>query len=253
MSKDAAQFWIDRGNRGGDAALSVTPSAKHASRVAWARARLQNWTLEGLHRHGACFDHYVDLGCGFGDFTAVLGREAKQITACDVSPRFVEATRERLAAMGRSDAQVYTSDVRGFLDYQGATVIYLGGVLTYLDDEGVAEVLRGVNERLVPGGLIAARDWCAMGFARERQRSQPWFSVHRRPERYVSLFREAGFELIEEASSLIIYAEQVPRELIHHERRARAAAWLPRIVARAATSLVTSGSVTFFFRRIGEA
>lgn len=253
MSEDAAQFWIDRGNGEGDAALSVTPNAKHASCVAWARARLQDWTLDRLHRHGACFDHVVDLGCGFGDFTAVLGREAKRITACDVSPGFVEATRQRLVAIGRADAQVYTSNIREFIDYQGATVIYLGGVLMYLDDDGVAGVLRRADERLAPGGLIAARDWCAMGFARQRKHRQPWFSVHRRPEGCVRLFRDAGFEPVEMASSLVIYAEQVPRELLRNDRAARAAAWLPRLVARAATSLVTRGSVTFFFRRIGEA
>lgn len=248
MASDAKEFWELRGQQG-VSPLSVTPGATHERCVAWTRARLQNWTLERLHRH-ARFDHYVDLGCGFGDFTAVLGREAQRITACDVSPQFVEAARSRLAGIGRADARVYTSDVREFVDYQDATIIYLGGVLTYLDDEGVRGVLRRANERLAPGGIVCARDWCAVRLGRERQHEQPWFSVHRRPESYVRLFREAGFELVEEASSLVMYAEQVVREALHDERAVRAAAWLPKLVAWGALSLMTRCSVSFVYRRM---
>lgn len=249
MANDAKQFWIERGNASAVTGLSVTPNATSAASVAWARARLQNWTLERLLRHGANFDHFVDLGCGFGDFTAVLGREARQITACDVSPDFVAATKQRLIAIGQANARVSACDVREFLDYQDATCIYLGGVLTYLDDADVARVLRQAHERLAPGGLVGARDWCAMGLGREQTYNQPWFSVHRRPESYVRMFREAGFELLEEASSLVIYAEQVPREMLHSQRAARVTAFLPRLLAQTANYLVTRGSVTFILRR----
>lgn len=248
MVSDAKVFWEQRGQRG-DSALSVTPGATSERRVAWARARLQNWTLERLHRH-ARFDHYVDLGCGFGDFTAVLGREARRITACDVSPEFVEAARSRLAAIGRTDARVDVSDVRSFVDYQDASIIYFGGVMTYLDDDGVRSVLQTASERLTPGGIIAARDWCAVRFGRETTNQQPWFSVHRRPESYVRLFREAGFELVEEASSLVMYAEQVVREGLHNEPATAVVAWLPKLLASASLSLMTRCSVSFVYRRM---
>lgn len=246
MASDAQEFWKQRGEQG-DSPLAVTPGATGERRVAWARARLQNWTLDRLRRH-ACFDHYVDLGCGFGDFTAVLGREATQITACDVSPQFVAAAKARLDSIGRADARVHASDIRGFVDYQDASIIYLGGVMTYLDDDGVRDVLRTARERLAPDGIVCARDWCAVRFGRERLHEQPWFSVHRRPETYVQLFREAGFELIEQASSLVMYAEQVVREALHDEQATRAAAWLPKLVAHAALSLMTRCSVSFVYR-----
>ncbi len=249
MSSDAVRFWVQRGKSESEPLLAVTPGTSSNTRgVEWRREKIQTWTRARLHHHGARFDHYVDIGCGFGDFTVALGRRAGKITACDISPEFVEQTRRRLADAGRTDARVVESDARSFIDYARASVVYLGGVLTYLDRDGVLEVLRHVRERLTPDAIVCQRDWCAVGFGRERQHTQPWFSVHRRPTTYISLFDEAGFELVEQTPSIVMYADLATRAALHDSSAARPAAWLARQAARAGLWTWTRCSVTSLYR-----
>jgi len=205
--QDATSFWIDRGAMA-KTQTAVSPTGSDSKWNRWTRQALQAWTIRRARALGGDrMARVADLGCGFGDWTAKLAELADEIIACDVSPGFVAEAQARLA--GHPAAHVHVADVRTFDDYADCNLIYLGGVMTYLGDEDSLALLKKVRTRLAPGGVLLGRDWCAIGLGRQEIRTAPWFSMHRRPERYAELARQAGYEIIEVTPSPYIYGEQL--------------------------------------------
>jgi SAM-dependent methyltransferase len=248
-SGDKNEYWVKRGDQPIDE-LSVSPDATSMGYEKWSRKKLQQWTLAQLDKL-ATWDHLVDLGCGFGDFTATFATRAKKVTACDLSPAFAAEAQRRLDAMGHPDARVAAGDVVSFDDYQNASVVYLGGVLTYLDDDDTRTVLRRVRERLTPDGIVAQRDWCVIGFGKEKVNDKDGkFSVHRSPASYVKLFESCGFKLVRKRISPYIYGEQMTRDTVRAEWLVSALAWLPQAFWRLGTLHWYDCSATFLYRPV---
>jgi len=247
---DAREFWIARGDMAKDVA-AVSPGSANSAYENWTRGCLQEWALRRARRHlGPRFRRAVDLGCGYGDWTVRFAAMADEVIACDVSPGFAEEAARRLRESGHQAATVVCGDVRGFDGYRDADLVYLGAVLMYLDDDGCVSLLRSVRERIAPRGLLLSRDWCAIRLGRARVNTTPWFSVHRRARRYVELAEQAGFRVIESASSTSIYGEEMAYRYL--ARRSEAAtAWLrwpARLPWTAASLFWTRGSVSFVMR-----
>lgn len=248
-SGDKNEYWIKRADQPIDE-LSVSPDATSMGYERWSRSKLQRWTLAQLDKHVTSWDHLVDLGCGFGDFTTTFATRAKKVTACDLAPSFAAEAQRRLDAMGHKDARVAAGDVVGFDDYHDASVVYLGGVLTYLDDDDTRTVLHRVRDRLVPGGIVAQRDWCVIGFGKEKVNDKDGkFSVHRAPSTYVKLFESCGLELVKKRISPYIYGEQMTRETVRAEWLVTALGWLPQALWRLGTLHWYDCSATFLYRR----
>ncbi len=246
---DACDFWIARGD--GTTVSAVCPGSDDTWYARWRRECLQDWTLARMRRHlGARCRRAVDLGCGYGDWTVQLAALAHEVIACDVSPGFVEQTRARLRVAGHTAAQVTVADVRRFDDYRDADLICLGAVLMYLEDEDCRRLLRRVRERIAGDGLFVSRDWCALRLGRAGAKLNPWFSVHRRARNYREMIEQAGFRVIESATSPAVYGELVAARLLARGRDQlirwlRWPAALPWYVASLAW---TRGSVTFVMR-----
>lgn len=229
------QGWIDRGALV-PTASTVCPGSTDSWWLRFQRRQLQAWGWRRMLQHTrGPVELAVDLGCGYGDWAERLATIARRIVAVDVSPGFVAQTRARLAAYPA--AHVACHDIRTFADYDGAGIVHLGGVLTYVDDADAAEVLSKARERLTRHGIVHTRDWCAINLGRaSRQHRNGIDSVHRTPAQYVALARAAGLRVLEVRRAASILGEQlVP--------------WLPSVVFRVATSYATRGSVSFLFAR----
>lgn len=204
---DATSFWIDRGALA-KTQVAVSPTGSDSRWNRWTRKALQAWTVRRAQAlGGARLRRVADLGCGYGDWTAALAEIADEVIACDVSPGFVDEAKARLA--GHPSARVEVADVRTFDNYADCHLIYLGGVLTYLGDDDALALLTKTRGRLANDGFVLGRDWCAIGLGKQETRTAPWFSMHRRPERYAELARQAGFDVVELAPSPYIYGEQL--------------------------------------------
>jgi SAM-dependent methyltransferase len=249
VSGDDNKYWIDRAAGQPITDFSVSPDARSAGYERWSRDKLRRWTLHQLERNVSNWSHYVDLGCGFGDFTALFGAKAAKVTACDLAPAFAAEAQRRLDALGHRDAKVHASDVVSFDDYAGATVVYLGGVLTYLNRDDTLAVLRRLRSRVTDDAVVAQRDWCVIGFGREKvNRGDNKYSEHRRPSTYVDLFREAGFALIKKRISPFIYGEQMTRDALRASWLVGALGWLPQGLWRLGTLHWYDCSATFLYR-----
>ena len=93
----------------------------------------------------------LEVGCGMGLHTELMVRAGAQVTALDISPKSVAATRARLALKGLA-ADVREADAE-VLDYRDEfDLIWSWGVIHHSSRTG--RVLRNLYAALKPGGEL---------------------------------------------------------------------------------------------------
>lgn len=108
-----------------------TPTKPHNAYYEWPATRSLLPRLDGLH--------VLDAGCGPGHYCTYLLDRGATVTAFDVTPRFVEITRERVAAYPAERVSVLRADLNAPLDFAQDTtydVVLCSLVLDYIEDWG---------------------------------------------------------------------------------------------------------------------
>jgi S-adenosylmethionine-dependent methyltransferase len=100
----------------------------------------------------------LEIGAATGRYTLELAKRGYRITAVDLSPAMIEASRERLAADGyEARVRLVVADTRD-LDEVGAAhfdAVLLMGPLYHLRDEADRrKALQEAYDRLRPGGVL---------------------------------------------------------------------------------------------------
>lgn len=201
----ARNYWIRRA-RMLDGPTAVHPDSRWLRYDAWTRRMLQTWTLGRVRTLRPRYRRCVDLGCGFGDWTARFAELADEIHACDISPELAAQTQLRLAR--HRAARVECADIRDFALPHRADLVYVGAVLMYLSDEAALDVLERVRASLAPDAIVVIRDFCAFNLGRRAEhRTDESYDVNRRPAELVAMAERAGLRCTELRSSPSIYGE----------------------------------------------
>ncbi len=112
-------------------------------------------------------DRVLDAGCGPGRFAIELARIGARVVLADVSPVFLELSREKLAEAGVEDAVedrvlADVADLAQFADGSFDAAVCYGGPISYVLDRGpkaVAELVRVTR----PGGHLLLSVMCLVG------------------------------------------------------------------------------------------
>lgn len=195
----AQEFWAARAATT-PALQAVHPHARWHGYHAWTRTLLQRWTISRMR--GRRFERGLDLGCGYGDWTALFATACDEMYGCEVAPAFVEEARRRVP-----HASIECCDIRDYELPQRCDFVYAGAVLMYLSDSEVLDALRRIRDATQPGALVMWRDYCTYHFGRRSVQHANGFSVHRTPRELCKLAASAGLRVDEVRSSPSIYAE----------------------------------------------
>lgn len=179
---------------------AVHPDTRWLGYDLWARRMLQRWTLARLA--GRRYRLAVDLGCGYGDWTARFAELADEVRACELAPEL--AARARAAVAPYPRAFVACCDVRDFAVPRGFDLLYAGAVFMYLPDADVLDVLRRARAAAASGALVVVRDFCAYGRGRRAEQDG---TIYRRARELAGLVVRAGFAVSELRASPSIYGE----------------------------------------------
>src|SRR5580698_10053183 len=93
----------------------------------------------------------LEVGCGMGFHTELMARAGAHVTAVDISPKSVAATRARLALKG-IDADVRELDAETIAFKDEFDLIWSWGVIHHSSRTG--RVLRNLHAALKPGGEL---------------------------------------------------------------------------------------------------
>ncbi|MDX2088949.1 MAG: class I SAM-dependent methyltransferase [Kofleriaceae bacterium] len=199
----ATEYWLARSNVT-QGIVAVDPGARWGGYHARSRRALQRWTIERMRRHRARYRLGVDLGCGNGDWTELFAQLCDELHASDVSPTFVEQTRQRIAHHPAS--HITLRDVRDAPVPEGADFVYFGAVLMYLEDREVVDVLKRVRARVASNAHVIIRDWCTYNAGRRTVYPERG-STHRSAHDLRRLGEQVGLRCVEQRSSFSIYGE----------------------------------------------
>ena len=98
----------------------------------------------------------LDLGCGIGFWTEYFAKRFSQVVAVEASRPMYEALEERCTPY--LNVKMIHGDVMLFRPEDQYDVVFLGGMLMYLNEEDVISLLGKMIPSLQPGGIILCRE-----------------------------------------------------------------------------------------------
>jgi 2-polyprenyl-3-methyl-5-hydroxy-6-metoxy-1,4-benzoquinol methylase len=144
----------------------------------------------------------LDLGCGSGDFLAVLPSSAARYHGVDISAEMIRAVQEKIDQLP-AESQAYTTcetcaleafKPRGMFDF-----VLASGLIEYFEDVG--PVVKTMADIVAPGGYVATqvpnRHYYKFKGIRHWQSEGKSFRHHRMSrEECDTVHREAGLEKV---------------------------------------------------------
>lgn len=181
------------------------PAALGANRLRGEWAKVARWLDAYDVPRGAC----LDVGCGSGVWLTRLAPRFSRAHGIDLSSEMVTSARVHLARAGIGNATVECQGAMELPDEAQYDLIFVGGVLMYLNDDVVGEMVGKLRRMLTPRGLLILREstsspepWyrdtpLSPGLFADRTRPRPpYFAIYRKPGTYLELAAAHGLEVV---------------------------------------------------------
>lgn len=143
--------------------------------------------IQNLDHNGAA----LDLGCGMGFWAEKFARSFARVDALEGSSSLYTDLEKRCSQ--QSNMRAFLGDALSFQPDQRYQLIFLGGLLMYLDENDVVLLLKRLKQYLEPGGIILCRE--------STVRDQTFIlkgeytAVYRSVKSYASLFQKCDLTL----------------------------------------------------------
>ena len=152
-----------------------------------AESRIVRRLTRGLDRKGAA----LDLGSGVGYWAEQFAHDFSSVVAVEGSPALYQALEQRCAAY--PNVRPVLGNVQSFRLDGEYDLVFLGGLLMYLDESDVIALLRRLAPRLAPGGMILCRESTVRSGIMTREGDYP--VVYRSVSVYRDLFTQCGLSV----------------------------------------------------------
>ncbi len=133
----------------------------------------------------------LDLGSGVGFWAEYFAQRFGKVIAVESSVPLYEAMRMRCRQY--ANATLVNDDVLAFRPEGSYSLIFLGGILMYLNEGDVVALLERVTSFLEPGGIVLCRESTVRSGILTRQGD--YQVVYRSPQTYASLFGKCGLSV----------------------------------------------------------
>lgn len=179
-----------------------TALGMHRFHAEWAL--LTRWLDQHDVARGAC----LDVGCGVGLWLEHLAGVFERADGIDLSEEMVASAQRRMERLGIDNTRVACRSVSDLPEDQQYDLIFVGGVLMYLNDDQVAPIVTRMARLLRPGGLLVLRESTAMPepwyrdkplqpglFADPAAPRPPYYCIYRTPRFYRDLCIAQGLRV----------------------------------------------------------
>lgn len=176
------------------------------------RSLEQSWFRRQIAQYVRTPGLAVDVGCGDGHWTELLAQMFGRVMASDLAEGFVVAARQRLDAAGLSThATIVRSDAAHAPIPSGADTIVVGGVMEYLGDYEIDDVLARARAALSPGGAIYVRGAVARSDTRSSRLTPAFQAIYRPSGWYDVRFTSAGLRIVHSATASDVIGSELAR------------------------------------------
>lgn len=149
-----------------------------------AEMKIVQRLAESLRPEGAV----LDLGSGVGHWAEFFAGNFGRVVAVEDSASLYEALRERAAS--HPNIEAIRGNVMEFAPNDRYELIFLGGLLMYLNEPDLIALLRRLVPFLAPGGMMLCRESTVREGTLTRQGE--YQATYRSEEAYEAIFRKGG-------------------------------------------------------------
>jgi SAM-dependent methyltransferase len=159
--------------------------------LVFRRARAISGVVKRLLRDVDPNGAVLDLGCGVGYWAEAFARRFSRVVAVEGSGALYQALEARSAPY--PNIRPVLGNVISFKPDGHYSLVFLGGLLMYLDEEHVIALLRSLVAHLEPGGIILCRESTVRGKTETRAGDYP--VVYRSVQDYRRIFKQCGLKV----------------------------------------------------------
>ena len=152
----------------------------------------------------------LDLGSGVGYWAEYFARQFKKVVAVEASPPLYERLTQRCSSY--DNFTPIHDDVMSFEPEGRFSLIFLGGLLMYLNENDAIALLKKLKPFLAPEGIILCRESVARNGTVTREGD--YQAVYRSVPTYVSLFNRCGLTMSQTCLNAPYILMQMGCELI---------------------------------------
>lgn len=152
----------------------------------------------------------LDLGCGVGYWAEYFARHFAKVVAVEASLPLYEATRQRCTPY--PNVAAVHGDVPAFEPEDHYKLVFLGGMLMYLNESDVIFLLRKLVPFLDSGGIILCRETTVRKGTVTRQGE--YQAVYRCVSTYRRIFQQCGLSVAHVETNVPYVLMQMGCELV---------------------------------------
>ena len=136
----------------------------------------------------------MDLGSGIGYWAEYFAEQFAKVVAVEASAPLYDALKQRCTSS--PNVETVQGDVLLFEPKDRYELVFLGGLLMYLNENGVVSLLQKLSRFLEPGGIIVCRETTVQqGIV---TRDGDYQAVYRSITEYQRIFVECGLTVVNE-------------------------------------------------------
>jgi len=196
--------------------------------------RIVSRLIRELDRDGAA----LDLGCGVGYWAEYFAGHFAKVVAVEASLPLYEATRQRCTPYPHVAA--IQGDVLAFEPEDCYALVFLGGMLMYLNESDVISLLQKLVPFLDSGGIILCRETTVRSGTVTRQGE--YQAVYRCVSTYREVFRQCGLSVAHVETNVPYVLMQMGCEFIKKWKA---------VVPRRVQLIGVVGRLTYWALRLG--
>lgn len=145
---------------------------------------------------------FLDFGAGHGEWSIFFHKMFKKVTAYEQSVSMYDIFIRNVAKSNITNIEIIQKDVSKIKKIESFSVALLSGILIYLPDHDVENILKLLFQASNSGSIIILRDGTGTNgdysingkFSEALQ--QEYHAFYRSREHYIDIFKANGFELL---------------------------------------------------------
>lgn len=200
-----------------------------------AESKIVRRPLHNVARNGTV----LDLGSGVGYWEEQFAKEFSNVVAVESSGVLYQALEERCAPY--ANVTTVLGNALSFEPDGDVSVIFLGGLLMYLDEADVTTLLQRLTPHLDAGGIILCRESTVRGVTVKQEGDYP--VVYRSVLSYQRIFKQCGLTVRHVERNEPYVLMQMGCELVKK--------WM-KIVPRSFRYLPVVGHLSYWSMRLGN-
>lgn len=168
-----------------------------------------------MNEKGVDRGHLLDLGCGIGLWTKYFSKTFNKVTGIEASSiLFHEAS---MRCIEESNIKLLLDDVLLFKPEGKYSVIFIGGLLMYLNEKDVVNLLRLIAPFLDVGGIILCRETTL--YKDGVVNDEGYHVVYRSVDTYKDIFKQCSLNTVKVEHNFPYHLAQVACEIMKKWKR----------------------------------